>query len=64
MFLSVLQCTAFWYLQVEKEPYEEEDIFEESEMMNVGIVETTDNGGDAKKTTTHLDTKGTLLKTF
>lgn len=46
-------------VKVEKEPYEEEDIFEESEMMNVGIVETASNGGDSKKST-HLDSKGNV----
>ncbi len=46
-------------VKVEKDPYEEDDIFEESEMMNVGIVETVSNGGDPKKST-HLDSKGNV----
>ncbi len=45
-------------VKVEKDPYEEEDIFEESEMMNVGIVETVPNGGGESKKSTHLDPKG------
>ena len=48
--------------KVEKDPYEEEDIFEESEMMNVGIVQPPTENGDPKKST-HLDTKGTLPPT-
>ncbi len=43
--------------KVEKDPYEEDDIFEESEMMNVGIVEAESNGEPSRKMT-HLDSKG------
>ena len=49
--------------KVEKDPYEEEDIFEESEMMNVGIVQPPTENGDLKKST-HLDTKGALPPTL
>ena len=45
---------------VEGDPYDEESIFEESEMMNVGLVGETANGGnaDSKKASSHLDSKG------
>jgi hypothetical protein len=42
---------------VENEPYDEESIFEESEMMNVGIAENSGNG-ESRKVSTHLDPKG------
>ena len=45
--------------KVEKDPYEEEDIFEESEMMNVGIIEAESNG-EASRKVTHLDPKGSF----
>ena len=60
----IFTCTSFLMLfKVEKDPYEEEDIFEESEMMNVGIVQPPTENGDPKKST-HLDTKGTLPPTL
>lgn len=41
---------------VEKEPYDEESILEESEMMNVGVVDG--NGNESRKPSSHLDSKG------
>ena len=49
---------------VEDEPYDEESIFEESEMMNVGPVAETPNGAnsEAKKVSSHLDSRGLLRR--
>lgn len=44
---------------VEKDPYDEESIFEESEMMNVGVAsDASGNGNETRKVSSHLDSKG------